>query len=251
MLKIEHLMVKKHHNIILKDVNLEVKEGTFVVLCGDSKSGNTAIIECIAGICDYQKGRILWKDQKVRKQDVFYAAQATCLFKEQTIGEYGIFLSQFYSTFSLKDYDSFIQFFGLHRKQRIFFLQDEEKQIVEIIAAFSTHCPLLMLDRVVTVCSMKKQEKLWIKLLQTWKPTILLAVEDRKGVAGFADIVYEMKDGMFLEKASSDVTAGENHIVTDEPIEKTLEEVSEDSDKESIRERLFDEKGWDEDETDW
>lgn len=249
MLKIEHLTLQKHRKVILSDVNLEVKEGAFVLLCGSLNNANAAVMECIAGLCDYQKGRIRWKNQRLKKADMFYASQATCLFKEHTIKEYGEFLSQFYPTFSLEDYSNLIQACGLHGKQRIFFLQDEEKQLVEVIAAFSTHCALLLLDRVLTSFSLKKQEQLWTKLLQIGKPTIVAAMDDTSVLKSFANEIYVVQDETLMEKAQADVMLDQVEIT--ESNEEAEPEVRQNTVAGADNERLFNEKGWDEDETDW
>ena len=44
---------------VLKDINLRVREGERVVLCGPSGSGKSTLIRCINGLEQYQEGRIV------------------------------------------------------------------------------------------------------------------------------------------------------------------------------------------------
>ena len=44
---------------VLKDINLRVREGERVVLCGPSGSGKSTLIRCINGLEEHQQGRIV------------------------------------------------------------------------------------------------------------------------------------------------------------------------------------------------
>lgn len=43
---------------VLKDINLVVREGERMVICGPSGSGKSSLIRCINGLEDYQKGKV-------------------------------------------------------------------------------------------------------------------------------------------------------------------------------------------------
>ncbi|MDK2920955.1 MAG: polar amino acid transport system ATP-binding protein [Desulfonauticus sp.] len=59
MIKIEHVnkWFGEHH--VLKDINLEIKKGEVVVICGPSGSGKSTLIRCINRLEPIQKGKIL------------------------------------------------------------------------------------------------------------------------------------------------------------------------------------------------
>ena len=44
---------------VLKDINLQVREGERVVVCGPSGSGKSTVIRCINGLEEHQEGRIV------------------------------------------------------------------------------------------------------------------------------------------------------------------------------------------------
>ncbi|WP_456324754.1 amino acid ABC transporter ATP-binding protein [Desulfonauticus submarinus] len=59
MIKIEHVhkWFGEHH--VLKDINLHIKKGEVVVICGPSGSGKSTLIRCINRLEPIQKGKIL------------------------------------------------------------------------------------------------------------------------------------------------------------------------------------------------
>ena len=95
MLKIAHLMVKRHHKTIIHDLNVEIPPASCTLFCGDDTSGVKELLACLAGIQEYQSGQILWEEQPLQKMDVAYASGNGSVFIEQTILAYGKFLAHF------------------------------------------------------------------------------------------------------------------------------------------------------------
>jgi len=50
---------------VLKDLNLDIGEGEFLVLLGSSGSGKSTLLNCIAGLLDITDGQIFMKDRNV------------------------------------------------------------------------------------------------------------------------------------------------------------------------------------------
>ena len=50
---------------VLKDLNLDIREGEFLVLLGSSGSGKSTLLNCIAGLLDITDGQIFMKDKNV------------------------------------------------------------------------------------------------------------------------------------------------------------------------------------------
>ncbi|HEC1947646.1 ATP-binding cassette domain-containing protein [Campylobacter jejuni] len=59
MLKINNLNKKFGNNEILKNINLEIKEGEFLTLVGESGSGKSTLLRIIAGLEEPSQGEIL------------------------------------------------------------------------------------------------------------------------------------------------------------------------------------------------
>ena len=65
---------------VLKDINLHISKGKFIVLCGPSGSGKTTLLNLIGGIDRPSKGKIL-----VAGQDLIFAATMWVLFFKRII----------------------------------------------------------------------------------------------------------------------------------------------------------------------
>lgn len=56
---IEHVKKAFGNNVVLKDVNLQIKEGESVCTLGKSGTGKSVILQCIAGLLKPDEGKIL------------------------------------------------------------------------------------------------------------------------------------------------------------------------------------------------
>ncbi len=62
VIKIEELSKKIDNKYLLKDVNLEIKSGEFVVLLGPNGAGKTTLIKCLTGLYKIEEGKITVND---------------------------------------------------------------------------------------------------------------------------------------------------------------------------------------------
>ena len=52
-------------NLVIKNVNLEIKDGEFVVLVGPSGCGKSTLLRIISGLEDLEEGKILINSEDV------------------------------------------------------------------------------------------------------------------------------------------------------------------------------------------
>ena len=81
---------------VLKNINLEIRKGERVVICGTSGSGKSTLIRCINRLEDYQQGRILVRGVELKRnqksvsqarRDIGIVFQSFNLFPHMTILE--------------------------------------------------------------------------------------------------------------------------------------------------------------------
>jgi ABC-type polar amino acid transport system ATPase subunit len=65
MLRVEHVSKTYHNTPILRDVNLEIKEGERVVIIGPSGSGKSTLLRCMAGLEPIDGGKILYNGMDI------------------------------------------------------------------------------------------------------------------------------------------------------------------------------------------
>lgn len=95
MLKLDHINAYYGYIHALKDVSLEIKEGTIVTLLGANGAGKTSILKVISGLLKPQKGRVSFYDKdltgqspdKVVKQGIIQSPEGRQVFPELTVKE--------------------------------------------------------------------------------------------------------------------------------------------------------------------
>ena len=70
MLKLEHISYQPQtgRKKVLDDINLKINENEIILICGESGSGQTTLLEIISGLTNPQIGRIIWKNQLVHSR---------------------------------------------------------------------------------------------------------------------------------------------------------------------------------------
>lgn len=69
VINIEHVKKAFGKNVVLKDINLKVKEGESIVTLGKSGTGKSVILQCIAGLLKPDEGKILVYGENVPSLD--------------------------------------------------------------------------------------------------------------------------------------------------------------------------------------
>lgn len=82
MVKIEHLSKKYNDNIVLEDINLEIREGDVVGIIGPSGTGKSTLLRCVNHLEIPESGMIQIEDKKIdithrRGRELRYLQQHT------------------------------------------------------------------------------------------------------------------------------------------------------------------------------
>ena len=89
ILKIEDLSLSYANQEVLKDVNLELSKGERVSILGESGSGKSSLLRCIAGFEPVNNGKILVSSNNLmiptEKRNVGMVAQEKALFPHLTV----------------------------------------------------------------------------------------------------------------------------------------------------------------------
>lgn len=71
MLEIKDLIVSYNKQEVLKELSLNIENGTILGLLGKNGTGKTTLFESIYQSTKYQ-GEIKWHNQKIKRKDISY-----------------------------------------------------------------------------------------------------------------------------------------------------------------------------------
>ena len=91
-LELQHIRKTFGETQVLKGVDLNVSEGELITLLGPSGCGKSTLLRCIAGLTDFEEGRIVLNGRDLtelpsRKREVGMVFQSYALFPNLTAGE--------------------------------------------------------------------------------------------------------------------------------------------------------------------
>ena len=70
MVKLEHISIAYQNNLILEDVNLEIKQGEIVCIIGPSGSGKSSLIRVINHLIEPTKGKVFFEGEEITDKNL-------------------------------------------------------------------------------------------------------------------------------------------------------------------------------------
>ncbi|MDO5755862.1 MAG: ATP-binding cassette domain-containing protein [Tissierellia bacterium] len=189
-----------------------------LALQGDSGSGKTTTLDCIAGIRRPKKGRIQLKDkvlfdseeeidQPIRHRKIGYIFQSYALFPNMTVRENILFGIQQKrrneQTRNLMDHYVDILNIGhlIHKYPGD--LSGGEQQRVAILRALMVDPELLLMDEPFSALDESLREKLYEELLMFKKEfdiPIIIITHNNREAKYLADRIYHLRDGKIISE---------------------------------------------------
>jgi putative ABC transport system ATP-binding protein len=197
---------------VLKDINIQIPQAKFAVLCGPSGSGKTTLLNIISGIDRPSKGKIFVADQELTGKDEEFLSDFRCLHVGFVFQAYNLV-----STLTVAENVAFpmewlrkppkeieervselVELVGLGHRMRHFpsQLSGGEQQRVAFARALANDPELILADEPTGNLDTKNAEKI-VQVLQLLKEkgkTIIVSTHDLS-IRGLADQVISLKDG--------------------------------------------------------
>ncbi|MBR3344033.1 MAG: ABC transporter ATP-binding protein [Solobacterium sp.] len=150
MLKIEHLNKNFKTKEVLKDLNLEVHDGSIFGLVGINGAGKSTLLRLIAGVYEPEGGSITlngtdtWKDPEIRR-DIAFVSDEQYYPLGCTIQSLKLLYESMYN-FDEAVWHKYMEMFDLEPGMSITNLSKGMKRRVSLLYALSIHPKLILLD---------------------------------------------------------------------------------------------------------
>lgn len=210
MIDINNLTLKIENKIILKNINLKIKEGKIYGLIGPNGVGKTSLIKCLSGIYEPSEGEILYNGYNVYnspkvKKKIAYVADENNFFISFTIKDIVKYYKYAYENFNKEKFYNINKTFKIDLEKRLFQLSKGQKMRVFLMLAFAIEPEFMILDEPTSGLDPILKNKL-LELLEeeakTRNTTIIISSHHLNELEKICNDVAILKDGQVLYKNS-------------------------------------------------
>lgn len=225
---------------VVKNINLEIKDGEFVCLLGPSGCGKSSLLSMLAGFNTASSGRILVNEQLVKRPDL----NRTLVFQEYALFPWLNVIQNV--AFGLKNIienrderyliaSRYLKMVGLlsHARDKISELSGGMKQRVAIARALAVKPELLLMDEPFGALDEKTRfdmQSLLIEIWQDLKPSVVFVTHSIDEALLLADRIIVMdknnKDPNVIGEIKADIKITESRPRTLSDLVEIREKIS-------------------------
>lgn len=218
LLSVRNLHKEFDHNIILKDISLEVNKGEVIVIIGPSGCGKSTFLRCLNGLEDIQGGKICLygkpllgnaKDISFMRQKIGMVFQSYDLFPHKTVLE-NILLApvkvQKRNRAEVRaEALELLNRVGLADRRNDYprQLSGGQKQRIAIVRALIMHPDVLLLDEITAALDPEMVHEVLQVVLNLAKSgsTMLIVTHEMAFAKAIADRVIFLENGEIVEES--------------------------------------------------
>ncbi len=205
MLKIEHIEKNFGKKSVLKDLNLEVQDGSIFGLVGVNGAGKSTLLRLIAGVYEPDNGAIelddqdTWLDPEVRKGILFVSDEQYYPIGSTIASTKALYQAMY--DFDEEKYQEYLQMFELDEKSSIVNLSKGNKRRVSLLFALSVHPKLLLLDEAydgLEPLARLRFKKALAQLIEDEGVTVVISSHNLKELEDICDSYGILEDGHII-----------------------------------------------------
>jgi ABC-type multidrug transport system fused ATPase/permease subunit len=203
----------------LKNINLQIKQGTSVGIIGKSGSGKSTLVDIILGLLEPQKGGVYFDNKNINNelslwqkqigyvpQDIYLLDDSiknniTFGLKEDEIDEK--LLLQILKVSQLKDFvdtlpDAINTFVG----DRGVKLSGGERQRIGIARALYNLPKIMVFDEATSSLDIENENKILDEIYENRDDKTLIIISHRNNTVKYCDLIYVLEDGKLIDQGS-------------------------------------------------
>ncbi|MGQ4812048.1 ABC transporter ATP-binding protein [Agrobacterium vitis] len=197
---------------VLKDLNLDIADGEFLVLLGSSGCGKSTLLNCIAGLLDVSEGQIFIKDKNVtweepKDRGIGMVFQSYALYPQMTVEKnlsFGLQVAKMPKTEIDKRVARAAEILqiGPLLKRKPAELSGGQRQRVAIGRALVRDVDVFLFDEPLSNLDAKLRAELRVeikRLHQSLKNTMIYVTHDQIEALTLADRIAIMKSGVIQQ----------------------------------------------------
>lgn len=202
-------------NHVVKDLNIQIKEGEFLTLLGSSGCGKTTTLRIIAGFEEPSEGSILVEGEPVENKEPYErnvntVFQSYALFPHMTIFDniaYGLKIKKVKKDMIKKRVTEMLELvqLGGYEKRYPKQLSGGQKQRVAIARALINEPKVLLLDEPLGALDLKLRKQMQLELKQLQKSlgiTFVYVTHDQEEALTMSDRIGIMHEGVLEQLAT-------------------------------------------------
>ena len=210
MLKIDiHKALHGSQGQMQLDIDLEIKEGAFVILMGESGSGKTTLLRVISGL-EKAEGEVVvagksWKHLPPQQREIGFVFQDYALFEHMTVEENLLFVK---NDKSLADKLLALTKLTALASRNVKNLSGGQKQRVALCRAMMHKPKILLMDEPLSALDEEMREALIEeikKLHHTFGTTTMMVSHDANASYALADRIIVLHQGKIIKDGTKDM----------------------------------------------
>lgn len=209
IIEIKNLSKSYDGQLVLRDINLQIKPGEFLTLLGPSGCGKTTLLRLIAGFTTVDEGQILLSEKEIthtkpQLRDVHTVFQSYALFPHLTVFDnvaFALRCKNFPKDEILERVDEALKFvkLGQYSKHMPEQLSGGQQQRVAIARAIVDHPSVLLLDEPFSSLDYQLRKSMQIELKQLQRKLnipFIFVTHDQEEALSMSDRIAVLHDGV-------------------------------------------------------
>lgn len=227
MIKVSNLNAYYGQFHVLKDVNIQVKEGNVVVILGPNGHGKSTLLKSICGLVEQTDGNITFNGEpiisnsaeKLVKRGITYIAETRELFPYMSVlenlklGAYNKH-ARSYETENLEKVFDLFPRLASRKKQLSYTMSGGEAKMLAIARGLMSNAKFLAIDEpsLGLQPNLRKEVFKTLKTINDQGITILLVEQNIPQITQLADNIYVLEEGHITFEGTAEEALGDDHL---------------------------------------